>query len=165
MKEIEEVWGNQKFNVMKYMKGTSDRGFILGAVEEPLQILDDHAMQLQGMSASRFVGPFLNSVQNWEKALSLISEVLEVEKCSNRSCSLRQTTSRESTTQVHVPIQKDSVSTEKKNRGLWEPVFRFGCWCKGSGCTWKVFSLEVTSGLNCRKKRSDLTKLTKCSRR
>ncbi len=80
MKEIEEVWGNQKFNVMKYMKGTSDRGFILGAVEEPLQILDDHAMQLQGMAASRFVGPFFNSVQNWEKALSLISEVLDVSR-------------------------------------------------------------------------------------
>ena len=80
MKEIEEVWSNQKFNVMKYMKGTSDRGFILGSPEEPLQILDDHAMQLQGMSASRFVGPFFNAVQNWEKALSLISEVLDVSK-------------------------------------------------------------------------------------
>ena len=80
-KEIEEVWGNQKFNVMKYMKGNSDRGFILGGVEEPLQILDDHAMQLHGMSASRFVGPFYNAVQNWEKSLSHISEVLDVSEC------------------------------------------------------------------------------------
>ena len=60
------------------MKGTSERGFILGAVDEVLQTLDDNAMQLQGMSASRFIGPFLNAVQNWEKSLSHISEVLDV---------------------------------------------------------------------------------------
>ena len=78
MKEIEETWANEKFSVHKYMKGTSDRGYILGAVDEVLQTLDDNAMQPQGMSASRFVGPFFNSVQNWEKSLSLISEVLDV---------------------------------------------------------------------------------------
>lgn len=67
-----------KFSVQSYMKGTSNRGFILGAVDDVLQILDDSAMNLQSMSASRFVGPFMNSVQNWEKSLSLISEVLDV---------------------------------------------------------------------------------------
>jgi len=65
------------------MKGTSERGFILGAVDEVLQTLDDNAMQLQGMSASRFIGPFLNSVQNWEKSLSHISEVLDVSYSNN----------------------------------------------------------------------------------
>ena len=78
MKEIEETWGNLKFNIQKYVKGTSDRGYILGAVDDVLQILDDNAMLLQGMSASRFVGPFFNSVQTWEKSLSHISEVLDV---------------------------------------------------------------------------------------
>ena len=62
----------------KYVKGTSDRGHILGAVDEVMQTLDDNAMQLQGMAASRFIGPFFNSVQNWEKSLSHISEVLDV---------------------------------------------------------------------------------------
>ena len=33
---------------------------------------------LKGMSASRFIGPFFNTVQMWEKSLSHISEVLEV---------------------------------------------------------------------------------------
>jgi len=46
-----------------------------GSVDEIMQILDDNAMNLQSMSASRFVGPFLASVQNWEKGLSLIGEV------------------------------------------------------------------------------------------
>ncbi|PVD32839.1 hypothetical protein C0Q70_08286 [Pomacea canaliculata] len=78
VKEVEETWNNIKFNVQAYMKGTSNRGYILGAVDEVLQILDDSSMNLQSMSASRFVGPFLNTVQNWEKSLSLISEVLDV---------------------------------------------------------------------------------------
>lgn len=75
---MEETWGALKFNVQKYTKGASDRGYILGTIDEVVQTLDDNAMQLQGMLASRFIGPFLNSVQNWEKALSHISEVLEV---------------------------------------------------------------------------------------
>ena len=43
-----------------------------------LQILDDNSMNLQSMTASRFVGPFFESVQKWEKSLSHISEVVEV---------------------------------------------------------------------------------------
>ena len=78
MKEVEETWGNLKFNLHKYMKGTSERGFIIGSVEEVLQTLDDNSMQLQGMAASRFIGPFFNTVQQWEKSLSHISEVLDV---------------------------------------------------------------------------------------
>ena len=67
-----------KFNVQQFTKGTSERGYILGTIDDVLQTLDDNAMQLQGILSSRFIGPFLNSVQNWEKALSHISEVLEV---------------------------------------------------------------------------------------
>lgn len=53
-------------------------GYILGTVDEITQILDDNAMNLQSMTASRFVGPFLKSVNDWEKSLSHISEVVEV---------------------------------------------------------------------------------------
>ena len=41
-----------------------------------MQTLDDNAMSLQSMAASRFVGPFLATVQSWEKGLSLIGEVI-----------------------------------------------------------------------------------------
>ena len=78
VKEVEETWNNIKFNVQAYMKGTSNRGYILGAVDDILQNLDDSSMNLQSMSASRYIGPFLNTVQNWEKSLSHISEVLDV---------------------------------------------------------------------------------------
>ena len=91
------------------MKGTQERGFILGSVEEIVLTLDDNAMNLQvkkdsnrffffvfwylstiivalytciilfqSMSASRFVSPFLDRVQKWEKSLSHISEVVDV---------------------------------------------------------------------------------------
>ena len=59
-------------------QGTQDRGFVLGSVDEILQTLDDNSVNLQSMSASQFVGPFLEQVQRWEKSLSLISEVVEV---------------------------------------------------------------------------------------
>ena len=78
VKEVIETWDKLKFDVIKYVKGTSDRGFIIGAVDEVMQTLDDNTMSLQGMSASRFIGPFLNTVQTWEKSLSLISEVIEI---------------------------------------------------------------------------------------
>ncbi|XP_072163343.1 dynein axonemal heavy chain 10-like [Diadema setosum] len=78
IKEVTEVWESMKFTVIKYMKGTQERGHIVGAVDEVMQILDDNSMNLQSMSASRFIGPFLNQVQTWEKSLSLIGEVLEV---------------------------------------------------------------------------------------
>ncbi|XP_065915661.1 dynein axonemal heavy chain 10-like [Dysidea avara] len=35
-------------------------------------------MNLQSMSASHFVGPFVDKVQKWEKSLSHISEVVDV---------------------------------------------------------------------------------------
>ncbi|EDO35852.1 predicted protein [Nematostella vectensis] len=76
--EVSDTWNAMKFTVAKYMKGTQERGFVLGTVDEILQILDDNAMNLQSMSASRFVGPFLETVNKWEKSLSHIGEVVEV---------------------------------------------------------------------------------------
>jgi hypothetical protein len=60
------------------MKGTQERGHILGSVDDIVLTLDDNAMNLQSMSASRYVGPFFDKVQKWEKSLSHISEVVDV---------------------------------------------------------------------------------------
>ena len=80
-RDIEETWAASKFVVTKYVKGTVERGYTVGGVEEVVQLLDDNCMQLQGMAGSRFIGPFLNTVQRWEQTLSLISEVLK-SKCT-----------------------------------------------------------------------------------
>lgn len=78
VKEVEETWENMKFIVQRFLKGTQEHGFILGAVDDILQHLDDDAMNLQSMAGSHYVGPFLATVQQWEKNLSLISEIIEV---------------------------------------------------------------------------------------
>ncbi|XP_074525804.1 dynein axonemal heavy chain 10 [Halichoeres trimaculatus] len=78
VKEVVETWENMKFSVLPYFKGTQERGSILGAVDEILLNVDNDAMNLQSMAGSRFVGPFLGTIQQWEKDLSLISETIEV---------------------------------------------------------------------------------------
>uniref|UniRef100_A0A7N6BU42 AAA+ ATPase domain-containing protein n=1 Tax=Anabas testudineus TaxID=64144 RepID=A0A7N6BU42_ANATE len=78
VKEVVETWENMKFIVQPYFKGTQERGYVLGAVDEILLNVDNDAMNLQSMAGSRFVGPFLATIQQWEKDLSLISETIEV---------------------------------------------------------------------------------------
>lgn len=75
VKDITEVWNVTNFTVHKHMKGNEDRGYILGATDEIMQILEDNSMNLQSMAGSQFVGPFLSTVQKWEKNLSNIGEV------------------------------------------------------------------------------------------
>ncbi|XP_030875567.1 dynein heavy chain 10, axonemal [Leptonychotes weddellii] len=78
VKEILDTWESMKFTVIKYFKGTQERGYILGSVDEIIQCLDDNTVNLQSISGSRFVGPFLQTVHKWEKTLSLIGEVIEI---------------------------------------------------------------------------------------
>ncbi|XP_055461995.1 dynein axonemal heavy chain 10 [Psammomys obesus] len=78
VKEILDTWENMKFTVVKYYKGTQERGYILGSVDDVIQCLDDNTVNLQSISGSRFVGPFLQTVHKWEKTLSLIGEVIEI---------------------------------------------------------------------------------------
>lgn len=85
MKEVVVTWEDMKFSVVPYFKGTQDRGFILGAVDEIQMSVDNDAMNLQSMAGSRFVGPFLETIQQWEKDLSLISEIIEVSESDHIS--------------------------------------------------------------------------------
>ncbi|XP_049721902.1 dynein axonemal heavy chain 10 isoform X2 [Elephas maximus indicus] len=78
VKEILDTWENMKFTVVKYYKGTQERGYVLGSVDDIIQSLDDNTFNLQSISGSRFVGPFLQTVHKWEKTLSLIGEVIEI---------------------------------------------------------------------------------------
>lgn len=75
VRDIAEVWATMLFTVHKHMKGNEDRGWILGATDDIMQVLEDNAMNLQSMAGSPFIGPFLTTVQKWEKNLSLIGEV------------------------------------------------------------------------------------------
>ncbi|KAI9144584.1 dynein heavy chain and region D6 of dynein motor-domain-containing protein [Paraphysoderma sedebokerense] len=78
LRDIEVTWKGMKLTIVKYMKGTEERGFILAGIDDITTALDDNAMNLQSMNASKFVTAFLPQVQKWEKILSLIGEVTEV---------------------------------------------------------------------------------------
>ena len=76
--ELSGVWRDQKFELMRYVKGDVDKGNVLKTVDEITLVIEDMALTLQSMLGSRFVKPFLQDVQSWEKKLSLIAEVIEI---------------------------------------------------------------------------------------
>ncbi|KAM4590913.1 dynein axonemal heavy chain 10 isoform 1-T1 [Odontesthes bonariensis] len=78
VKGVIETWENIKFSVQPYFRSTQERISILGAMDEVLLNVDNDVMNLQSMGGSRFVGPFLGTIQQLEKELSLISESIEV---------------------------------------------------------------------------------------
>ncbi|KAK3924935.1 Dynein heavy chain 10, axonemal [Frankliniella fusca] len=77
VKDISDTWTKLSLTLTKHLKASEDRGYLLSAVDEILQTLDEHTMSLQSMSASQFVSPFLPVVQKWEHNLAVIGEVLE----------------------------------------------------------------------------------------
>lgn len=77
VKDIADTWVVIAFTIHKHLKGTDDRGYIIGATDDIVQILEDNSMNLQSMAGSQFVGPFLPIVQKWEKTLANISEIID----------------------------------------------------------------------------------------
>ena len=75
---IDYTWRVTRFEVIKYMKGTQERGLILRSTEEIQPTLEDQMMNLSSMMSSRFVAPFLELTQKWEKLMSNIAETIEV---------------------------------------------------------------------------------------
>ncbi len=51
--------------------------YTLGSVEEIMQSLDDHQVSVQTMLGTRFVSEIRGTVEEWEKKLVLISEILD----------------------------------------------------------------------------------------
>ena len=78
IKEIADTWKAMEFNVIKYFKGTQERGLVLRSTDEISQTLEDQTMNLSSMMSSKFVAPFIADTSKWEKAMSTISEVIEV---------------------------------------------------------------------------------------
>eukprot|EP01135_Chromosphaera_perkinsii_P009070 Nk52_evm1s1607 gene=Nk52_evmTU1s1607 len=75
---LTETWKTTKFDISKYVKSGEERGYILGATDEINTLLEDNALNVQSMSASRYVGPFRDIATNWEKRLSHIGEVTDI---------------------------------------------------------------------------------------
>eukprot|EP00966_Prymnesium_polylepis_P043374 1006383-Prymnesium_polylepis.1 len=72
--QIADVWRVQRFDVIRYMKGTQQRGLILRSTEEIQHTLEDQMMNLSSMTSSCDGLPFLALTQRWETLMSTISE-------------------------------------------------------------------------------------------
>jgi dynein heavy chain len=71
---IEATWSTTSMDIGPY----KDRGhFVLKGTEEIFLALEDNQVTLSTMKASRFVKAFETEVDKWERALSLILEVVE----------------------------------------------------------------------------------------
>lgn len=78
LKEIEDHWGQTSLDLKKYTKDGNDRGYILRAADEIKLELEDHMLNLQTMSGSRFVVIFQEKVKLWEKQLNNVNECLDI---------------------------------------------------------------------------------------
>ena len=72
---IGKKWAELAFNVQNY-RDSKDR-FIIGSVDDIIAALDDHQLNVQTMLATRFVSEIRPQVEEWEKKLGLISEVID----------------------------------------------------------------------------------------
>ncbi|OAE19678.1 hypothetical protein AXG93_1847s1410 [Marchantia polymorpha subsp. ruderalis] len=78
LRNLGETWKVQQFDVFKYTKDGMDRGWVLRSTEQTTVLLEEMMMNLQGMSSSRYVRPFLDEVSSWEQKLSLVGEVIDI---------------------------------------------------------------------------------------
>ncbi|GLH10282.1 Dynein heavy chain, cytoplasmic-like Protein, partial [Gryllus bimaculatus] len=79
--EIDDRWNNADLKICLHIIEEDEKGFILGSMEELMQLLENDSMKLQIMAESQYVGPFLNTVQLLEKSLFVITEVLDEWLC------------------------------------------------------------------------------------
>lgn len=63
------------FTLIPY-RDSKDR-FLLTEIDEVIVQLEDHQMSVQTMMANRFVTEVRDQVEDWEKKLSYISDVIE----------------------------------------------------------------------------------------
>jgi len=78
IQEIEVYWSKESLELRKYTKDGVDRGYILCAADDIKMQLEDHMLNLQTMSGSRFVKIFFEKVKHWEKTLNNVVEALDV---------------------------------------------------------------------------------------
>ncbi|XP_030382586.1 dynein heavy chain 2, axonemal, partial [Scaptodrosophila lebanonensis] len=73
IKNIAAIWKKQGFEMAFYHDGI----YRIKSVDECFQLLEEHMVQISAMKSTRFVEPFIEIVDYWEKTLSYISETLE----------------------------------------------------------------------------------------
>lgn len=67
-----------KFTIVLYTKCKDKPCPVISAIDETTKILEDNMLTLQSISGSRNAQPFMNTIRQLEKDLSIISDTLEV---------------------------------------------------------------------------------------
>ena len=79
LKEIVGIWKEDPRAELLVSPYKDKKGvFKMGTADEFMQLLEDNQVSLGTMKSSRFVKPFIKEVDQWEKILSLILEVIEM---------------------------------------------------------------------------------------
>ncbi|OQR86956.1 flagellar inner arm dynein 1 heavy chain alpha [Achlya hypogyna] len=78
LQKIEDVWAKATFEVAKYKKNGTDRGWVLRTADDLKLTLEDHMLNLQTMSGSRFIASFSDRVRKWERKLNIVNECIDV---------------------------------------------------------------------------------------
>ncbi|PFH33986.1 dynein heavy chain family protein [Besnoitia besnoiti] len=73
--KIESCWRAQTIDMCRYK--ADEQSYVLRANEELRTMLEDHILQLQSMTGSRFAAVVMERIKKWEKTLNTIREVFE----------------------------------------------------------------------------------------
>ncbi|KAF4519979.1 hypothetical protein B566_EDAN005479 [Ephemera danica] len=74
--DIKRSWGGKEFALLPHVRRGENFGFVLGPVNEICQLQLDHTNSLKQVFTSPYVGPFIESVTEWEKNLSHVQETV-----------------------------------------------------------------------------------------
>ena len=75
IEDISKKWADLTFTVINYREAKDK--FVIGAVDEIISTLDDHQVSIQTMLGTRFVAEIKEKVEEWEKKLVLIGDILD----------------------------------------------------------------------------------------
>ena len=78
LKNVNEVWKVQEFELGRYVKDGVDKGYVLRSTEGIMFLVEEMGLNLQGMTSSRFVRAFLDEVNSWAIRLANIGEVIDI---------------------------------------------------------------------------------------
>ncbi|XP_041988681.1 dynein axonemal heavy chain 2 isoform X2 [Aricia agestis] len=74
LKAIKMVWDTTMFEMQHYR----DKMHRIKNVDEAMQFLEDHQVQLSSMKSTKYVEPFIKEVDHWEKTLGYVAECIEI---------------------------------------------------------------------------------------
>ncbi|KAM3182244.1 hypothetical protein ACTXT7_012779 [Hymenolepis weldensis] len=77
LNEIKQTWNTMKFTLVLYTKCKDKSCPIISGIDETTKILEDNMLILQSINGSRNAQPFMSTIRQLEKDLSIISDTLE----------------------------------------------------------------------------------------